>query len=159
MKILTYRKCGLSRSQEKSRDDRIIQSIQIPSERTYISERKQFWQAIQQNIKPERLKILQIKKRHRFQKRSISCIADYRTSNTDEVEKYLRKKVATDQKKKEVMMEEIPFERMNDLTLMMNDSMGGDISIICSSYEPPKTTYSQWKKTQKRKALPDLTVL
>lgn len=120
LKILTHRKCGLSRSQEKSRDDRIIRSIQTPPERTYISERKQFWLSIQKNIKPERLKILQIKKKRRFQKRSISCMPDYRTRNADAVEKYLMKKVTTDHKKKK-MMEEIPLEGINDLTLLMND--------------------------------------
>jgi hypothetical protein len=93
--------------------------------------------------------------------RSISCVTDYRIRQpADEVEIYLRKKaVVRQQQEKRMMIEERPMDRFNDLTLMMEDPLGGDISIICSS-SPTKTSYSQWKKqTQKRSVLPNLTIL
>lgn len=75
----------MSRSAEKTKEDQLIADIK-PDNKTVTkhSERKLFWTAARDKFKPDRMKLIQIKKRHRNVKRSLSSTNDYRMAYPEE---------------------------------------------------------------------------
>jgi len=55
-------------------------------------------------------------------------------------------------------MEQIIVRPFDDLTLMMEDGQGLDISIIGPG-APKKTNYVQWKYAQRKSEIPNMTIM
>lgn len=90
--------------------------------------------------------------------RSISCVKDYRSKEVDDMEVVPKKKIVTEQKKKK-MSEDSLEHHSRDFTLMMDDPLGVDISIIGSSSAIKEQTNTYDKKLNKKAILPDLSLL
>ena len=71
----------MSRSAEKTKEDQLVSEMKVGNKAVANhSERKLFWTAARDKFKPDRMKLIQIKKRHRNFKRSLSSTNDYRMS-------------------------------------------------------------------------------
>lgn len=92
MQIISHRRYPLSRSLEKSAEEEIVRAVKLPTELNYNNERREFLLGLGTRVKPEKLKLLQIKNKYRNVRRSMSCIFDYRRREDDEVEKFYQKK-------------------------------------------------------------------
>ena len=120
-----------------------------------LSERKQFWLSVRDKLKTEKVKLIQIKRRHKNTKRSLSSTNDYRiTYDMFEVHSEV-KKVNSNPTSQQRKMEEPKKGYLDDMSLLMDDPVLGDISIIGSS-SPVVKTYAQWKN---KKELPNLTIM
>jgi hypothetical protein len=85
MRIVGQSRYSESRSLEKSNKEEYIRSVRLPAELEYDNSRREFLLSMQLKIKPERVKILQIRNRYKYVRRSMSCICDYRRCEEDEV--------------------------------------------------------------------------
>ena len=121
-----------------------------------LSERKQFWLSVRDKLKTEKMKLIQIKRRHKNTKRSLSSTNDYRITYDMFDEPSEMKKIKFNSKHQEKKMEEPMKGYLDDMSLLMDDPLMGDISIIGSSYPAGKTSFAQWKQ---KKELSNLTIM
>ena len=85
LRYIGKRRDFVSRSAQKTKEDQLIADMKTDYKAvTKHSERKLFWTAARDKLKPDRMKLIQIKKRHRNVKRSLSSTNDYRIAYHEE---------------------------------------------------------------------------
>ena len=105
-----------------------------------------------QGLKLDRKKIIGIRKKNKGKLRSISCMVDYRTMPTDQVDRYMSRTTTAVGKARPKRME----EGGGDFSMMIGEGRFGDVSVIHSSGKGRKS-YSEWKKQGEVRC--DLTVI